>query len=190
MVFAGGSYSTSLVTRAPLCARIPADLSFTEAATMPCVYSTVIHSTVHLGKLSKGQVCYASEGQIERKLTIHAQSILIQSACGGIGLAAIQIAQMIGATVSKLRVSGTSTLRATDIRHRWIRRESAVFGGYVQYPSKPDLPFKRLVLLARGFGGHERLWCRRCTQLALRRASPCILEMRGGIWVHGRDWEA
>jgi NADPH:quinone reductase-like Zn-dependent oxidoreductase len=58
MVFAGGSYSTSLVTRALLCARIPADLSFAEAATMPCVYSTVIHSVIHLGRLRKGQVSH------------------------------------------------------------------------------------------------------------------------------------
>ncbi|OJJ30102.1 hypothetical protein ASPWEDRAFT_164008 [Aspergillus wentii DTO 134E9] len=81
MVFAGGSYATSLVTRASLCARIPADLSFEEAATMPCVYSTVVHSVIHLGRLRRGQ------------------SVLIQSACGGIGLAAIQICQMIGATI-------------------------------------------------------------------------------------------
>lgn len=55
MVFAGGSHSTSLITRASLCAKIPADLSFEEAATMPCVYSTVIHSVIHLGRLRKGQ---------------------------------------------------------------------------------------------------------------------------------------
>jgi SAM-dependent methyltransferase len=55
MVLSGGSYSTSLVTRASLCACVPAELSFAEAATMPCVYSTVIHSVVHLGRLRKGQ---------------------------------------------------------------------------------------------------------------------------------------
>ena len=63
IVLSGGSYSTNLVTRATLCARIPGELSFAEAATMPSVYSTVIHSVVHLGRLRKGQVRVQSSGR-------------------------------------------------------------------------------------------------------------------------------
>jgi NADPH:quinone reductase-like Zn-dependent oxidoreductase len=59
MVFAGGSYSTSLVTKSSLCARVPPQLSFEEAATMPCVYSTMIRSIIHLGKLRKGQASFS-----------------------------------------------------------------------------------------------------------------------------------
>ncbi|KAI9820043.1 MAG: Type I Iterative PKS [Pycnora praestabilis] len=81
IVFAGGSYSTFLTTTSKLCAKMPDELSFEDGATMPCVYSTVIHSLLEVGMLEK------------------AQTVLIQSACGGIGIAAIQISQMIGAEI-------------------------------------------------------------------------------------------
>ena len=76
-----GCFATKMVTSAKLCARIPDALSFEDAATMPCVYSTVIHSLVNIGGLERGQ------------------SVLIQSACGGVGIAAIQICRMLGAEV-------------------------------------------------------------------------------------------
>lgn len=76
-----GCFATKMVTSAKLCARIPDTLSFEDAATMPCVYNTVIHSLVNIGGLESGQ------------------SVLIQSACGGVGIAAIQICRMLGAEV-------------------------------------------------------------------------------------------
>jgi NADPH:quinone reductase-like Zn-dependent oxidoreductase len=64
------------------CVKIPNTLSFEAAATMPCVYATVIHCLLKVGRLQNDQ------------------TILIQSACGGVGLAAIQICQnVIGAKV-------------------------------------------------------------------------------------------
>ncbi len=45
---------------------------------MPCVYPTVIHGVVNLARLEKEQ------------------TILIHSACGGVGLVAIYVCQMIG----------------------------------------------------------------------------------------------
>jgi NADPH:quinone reductase-like Zn-dependent oxidoreductase len=77
----GGSLATTMVTTAKLCAKIPDGLSFEDAATMPCVYSTVIHSLVNVGGLESDQ------------------SVLIHSACGGVGIAAIQICRMLGAEV-------------------------------------------------------------------------------------------
>jgi NADPH:quinone reductase-like Zn-dependent oxidoreductase len=77
-----GCLATKTVTSTKLCARIPDTLSFEEAATMPCVYSTVIHSLINVGGLESGQ------------------SVLIHSACGGVGIAAIQICRMLGAEVS------------------------------------------------------------------------------------------
>jgi NADPH:quinone reductase-like Zn-dependent oxidoreductase len=81
MISNGGCLVTTMVTSAKLCAKIPDDLSFEDAATMPCVYSTVIHSLVNVGGLESGQ------------------SVLIHSACGGVGIAAIQICRMLGAEV-------------------------------------------------------------------------------------------
>lgn len=75
-------FSTRTTISAKRCANIPKSMSWEEAATMPCVYATVIHSIIDVGRLRKGQ------------------SVLIHSACGGIGLSAIQICQnVIGAEV-------------------------------------------------------------------------------------------
>ncbi|MCJ1385150.1 hypothetical protein MMC17_008269 [Xylographa soralifera] len=76
-----GSFSTTLVTSELFCARIPDSLSFAEAATIPCVYGTVIYGLIDLARLSKGQ------------------TVLIHSACGGVGISAIQVATMIGAEI-------------------------------------------------------------------------------------------
>ncbi|EME79084.1 uncharacterized protein MYCFIDRAFT_166988 [Pseudocercospora fijiensis CIRAD86] len=81
LLLGGPAFSTHVVTSHQLCQRIPAGLSFDEAATMPCVYGTAIYSVFDTGRLTKGQ------------------SILIHSACGGVGLAAIQLAQMVGAEI-------------------------------------------------------------------------------------------
>lgn len=81
VVFAGNSYSTIHKTSAQLCAKIPDDLSFADGATMPCLYGTVIHGLLDVSGLRAGQ------------------SVLIHSACGGIGIAAIQIAKTVGAEI-------------------------------------------------------------------------------------------
>lgn len=54
-------------------------LSLADAATVACVYGTVLYSLIDIGRLQQGQ------------------SVLIHSACGGVGLAAIQVCQMLGA---------------------------------------------------------------------------------------------
>ena len=56
MMLEHGCFSTRIAISAKLCAKIPSDLSFEEAATLPCVFSTVIHSLLTLGRLEKGQV--------------------------------------------------------------------------------------------------------------------------------------
>lgn len=56
IIFEHGCFSTRMAISAKLCAKIPGDLSFEEAATLPCVYSTVIHSLLTIGRLEKGQV--------------------------------------------------------------------------------------------------------------------------------------
>jgi acyl transferase domain-containing protein/NADPH:quinone reductase-like Zn-dependent oxidoreductase/SAM-dependent methyltransferase len=76
-----GCFSTSQVVLASRCVKIPDDLSFEDAATMPCVFITVIYSLLYIGRLEKGM------------------SVLIHSACGGVGISAIQICRMIGAEI-------------------------------------------------------------------------------------------
>jgi NADPH:quinone reductase-like Zn-dependent oxidoreductase/SAM-dependent methyltransferase len=61
--------------------KIPEGMSFGEAATFQDCYSTVIYALVDVGRMREGT------------------SVLIHSACGGVGLAAIQVAQMMGAEI-------------------------------------------------------------------------------------------
>lgn len=80
-------FSTQLTLSSRLCAKFPASISFEQAATMPCVYATVIHALLDVGGLRPGQ------------------SILIHSACGGIGIAALNICKSINdLTVSYIHV--------------------------------------------------------------------------------------
>ncbi|KAI1483952.1 polyketide synthase dehydratase-domain-containing protein [Daldinia eschscholtzii] len=72
---------TLVTAPASLVAKIPDDLTFEDAASMPVCYTTVIESLLNIGRLEKGQ------------------SVLIHSAAGGVGHAAIQICQMVGAEI-------------------------------------------------------------------------------------------
>ena len=56
IVFASGSFSTTLVTISKLCVKMADDLDFVNAASMPCVYGTVIHSLLDKANLEKDQV--------------------------------------------------------------------------------------------------------------------------------------
>ena len=56
IIFEHGCFSTRLIVSSSLCAKIPGSLSFAEAATLPCVYSTVIYSLLTVGRLERGQV--------------------------------------------------------------------------------------------------------------------------------------
>ncbi|KAE8333350.1 fatty acid synthase S-acetyltransferase [Aspergillus sergii] len=96
MFMSSGSFATSIVTSSLLCAPIPDNLEFDDAATMPCVYTTAIHSLMTIGQLKRGQ------------------TVLIHSACGGVGLAAIMISRMIGAEVYTTVGSETKTQYLQD----------------------------------------------------------------------------
>lgn len=80
-----GTSSTGLATQVLRSGRhtlrIPDDLSFEDAATMPSVYVTVLLGLLDKAHLDKGQ------------------SLLIHAAAGGIGIAAIHVARWIGAEI-------------------------------------------------------------------------------------------
>ncbi|KAK5997657.1 Prosolanapyrone synthase [Cladobotryum mycophilum] len=76
-----GNMGNHLRSPASLVSKVPSGMSAEGAASMPVVYLTSIYALKHLGRLEKGE------------------SILIQSATGGLGMAAIQIAQHLGAEV-------------------------------------------------------------------------------------------
>lgn len=81
IVIGDGLLCTRKIVTAERCFPLPNDISLEDAATVACVYGTVILSLIYIGRLRKGQ------------------SVLIHCGCGGVGLAAIQICQMLGAEV-------------------------------------------------------------------------------------------
>lgn len=73
-----GAHRGVFCNNARLCQRMPHDLSFEEAAGLPLVFSTAFYALVHVARAKRGQ------------------TILIHAAAGGVGQAAIQIAQHLG----------------------------------------------------------------------------------------------
>ncbi|TVY51056.1 Fumagillin dodecapentaenoate synthase [Lachnellula cervina] len=79
VVFDKGTFANRVQTTPGRCYALPDDMSFEQASTLSAVYLTSIYGLFDLAKLSKGQ------------------TVLIHSAAGGVGIAAIQLCQYIGA---------------------------------------------------------------------------------------------
>ena len=76
-----GMFATRVRVPEPLVVKKPKNISFAQAAGIPCVFLTAWYALVKLARLQKGE------------------RILIHAAAGGVGLAAIQIAKWIGAEI-------------------------------------------------------------------------------------------
>lgn len=81
LAVAGFAFGSHVITRAELVAPKPPTLSFKASAALPIAYLTAAYALEHLGRLSAGE------------------TVLIHSASGGVGLAAVEIAQRAGARV-------------------------------------------------------------------------------------------
>ncbi|ETS73451.1 hypothetical protein PFICI_15056 [Pestalotiopsis fici W106-1] len=79
--FERGSFGNTATTITKLLQVIPDTMSFAEAATIPCAFMTSMYCLFTLGEIKAGD------------------TVLIHSATGGVGIAAIQLCQYIGATV-------------------------------------------------------------------------------------------
>jgi phthiocerol/phenolphthiocerol synthesis type-I polyketide synthase C len=101
-----GSFVT---TRACLVAAKPAQLSFETAAAIPVAFLTAYYALHEQARLRRGE------------------RVLIHSAAGGVGLAAIEVARWLGATV--YATAGTPEkrdhLRALGVEHVWDSRSVA-----------------------------------------------------------------
>jgi acyl transferase domain-containing protein/NADPH:quinone reductase-like Zn-dependent oxidoreductase len=79
MALAPGSFGTHAITDAMLAVQTPRDLDFEAAATVPIAFLTASYALRHQGRMERGE------------------KVLIHAAAGGVGLAAIQLAQLAGA---------------------------------------------------------------------------------------------
>lgn len=88
-----GAYAEQLVTHVSNCSVIPDGMSFTDASALGLVYQTAHYALVERGQLRLGD------------------TVLVNGAGGGVGLAAVQIAKALGATVlAGVRNEGHSQL--------------------------------------------------------------------------------
>ncbi len=76
-----GAFATSVRARAAFAFKLPSDMTFEAAATLPLAYSTAYYSLIELGRLHEED------------------NILIHAGAGAVGQAAVSLAKMIGADV-------------------------------------------------------------------------------------------
>jgi acyl transferase domain-containing protein/NADPH:quinone reductase-like Zn-dependent oxidoreductase/NADP-dependent 3-hydroxy acid dehydrogenase YdfG/acyl carrier protein len=81
MGFASSTFASHVTTRADGIGRLPANVSLAEGATIPTTFITAWYALHELARLRPGE------------------TVLIHGAAGGVGLAALQIAKYLGATV-------------------------------------------------------------------------------------------
>ncbi len=103
------SFGAFVTTAAAFVAPKPPALSFEEAATIPIAFLTAYYSLCHLGRLGQGE------------------RALIHAASGGVGLAAIQLAQRAGAEVFATAGSPEKRefLRSLGVEHVFDSRSLA-----------------------------------------------------------------
>jgi NADPH:quinone reductase-like Zn-dependent oxidoreductase/SAM-dependent methyltransferase len=96
----GGTFASHLICNEHHMVPKPKNLTFEQAGGAPVVFTTAYYALVTLGRLRKGD------------------TVLIHSAAGGLGQAAIQIAHMIGA-----KVIGTA---GSDAKREFLRTQRGV----------------------------------------------------------------
>jgi NADPH:quinone reductase-like Zn-dependent oxidoreductase/acyl carrier protein len=113
---ANASLASHVLAPAAFVARKPAHLSFEEAATLPVAFLTAHFALHHTARLQRGE------------------KVLVHSASGGVGLAAIQIAHRLGAEI--FATAGTEEkrefLRQMGIKHVWDSRSLSFADGILE----------------------------------------------------------
>jgi acyl transferase domain-containing protein/NADPH:quinone reductase-like Zn-dependent oxidoreductase/SAM-dependent methyltransferase/acyl carrier protein len=92
MAFASASLASETVTRAMCAIPLPDGFSFADGTTVPVAFLTVLYALAKLAGLKAGE------------------TVLIHGAAGAVGLAAVQYAQYVGATV--IATAGSDIKRA------------------------------------------------------------------------------
>jgi acyl transferase domain-containing protein len=122
VAIAPGSFASEVVIPSELASGIPAGLSFEEAATLPVAFLTASYALHHLGRMQRGE------------------KVLIHSAAGGVGNAAIQLALRAGTEIF--------ATAGSDRKRRWLHSL-----GVTHVMDSRSLAFRDQVLEATGGKG-------------------------------------
>jgi phthiocerol/phenolphthiocerol synthesis type-I polyketide synthase C len=111
---APGSFGTFVTVPEALVAPLPSQYDFADCATLPIAFMTALYALEHLAQLRSGE------------------RVLIHSATGGVGLAAIQIARQVGAEIFATAGNPQKReyLRTLGIKHIFDSRD-AQFGAQI-----------------------------------------------------------
>ncbi|MFJ9785921.1 SDR family NAD(P)-dependent oxidoreductase [Amycolatopsis sp. NPDC101161] len=94
----GGAFGPVAEVDERMVCRLPAGLSFAQGASVPVVFLTALYALTDLGDLRPGE------------------SVLVHAAAGGVGMAAVQLARLLGADVyGTASVGKQDTLRASGL---------------------------------------------------------------------------
>ncbi|MEA3210677.1 MAG: hypothetical protein QOE70_3734 [Chthoniobacter sp.] len=109
MAIGAGCLASHVTTHFALAFPKPPQASFEEAATLPIAYLTASYALFHLGRMRRGE------------------RVLIHAAAGGVGFAAVQLAQHVGAQVFATAGSEEKRdfLRACGVEHVFDSRTLA-----------------------------------------------------------------
>jgi NADPH:quinone reductase-like Zn-dependent oxidoreductase len=109
-----GAQTDTLVVPAEQAFRMPATMSFEEGAALPVVYLTAHHMMLYTGNLRRGA------------------RVLIHSAAGGVGLAAIQLARIYDCEIFGLASPSKHEFLRSQGVHHLIDSAGADAGAYVE----------------------------------------------------------
>jgi NADPH:quinone reductase-like Zn-dependent oxidoreductase len=128
-----GGYSELVSAKAADVIPIPEDWSYEEAAAFPVVYATAYAGLVYFGGLRAGE------------------RLLVQAAAGGVGIAATQIAKLLGAEIyGTASASKHEAIRGFGVNHPIDYRDKDI-GDEVRRIAGEKAP---LDLILDGIGGH------------------------------------
>lgn len=144
-VLGHGAHRTVFRTKGQFCQRIPPNISHEEAATIPLVHATAYYALIQIAHISKGQ------------------SILIHSGAGGVGQAALQLANHVGLEIF--------TTVGSEDKRRLIQKEYDVPDDHI-FNSR-DLSFAKGVMRMTGGRGVDCI-LNSLSGEALRQSWHCI----------------
>lgn len=118
----GGSYAEYIVAHARTVSLFPEKLSFVEAAALPEAFVTAYDAMVAQGKLMSGQ------------------KVLINAAGSGVGIAAMQIAEALGANYAGTVRSASKAEKLSDYKNIIVAPDGKISAKVLEiFPSGVDL---------------------------------------------------
>ena len=164
VAIASDCFATYVTTKTDFVLPKPAPLTAEEAATIPITFLTAYHALHHLGKMSKGD------------------RVLIHAAAGGVGMAAVQLAQRVGAEIFATAGSPEKRafLKSLGVQHVMDSRSLAFADEILQITNNEGIDIV-LNSLTGDFIPKS---------LAVLRAGGRFLEIgKSGIWDEGKVTE-